>query len=50
LGDSLTWEPSRGGDLFPHVYGDLPMEAVSQVDELPLGKDGVHAFPALDEL
>lgn len=50
LGESLKWEPSRGGDLFPHVYGDLSMEAVAQVDELPLGKDGVHAFPALEEL
>jgi len=50
LGDRLIWEPSRGGDLFPHVYGDLPMEAVSQVNELPLGEDGVHAFPALEKL
>jgi uncharacterized protein (DUF952 family) len=21
LGDGLVWEPSRGGDLFPHLYG-----------------------------
>lgn len=49
LGDTLKWEPSRGGDLFPHVYGDLSMEAVSHVDELPLGDDGVHLFPALDK-
>ncbi len=21
LGDALKWEPSRGGDLFPHLYG-----------------------------
>ncbi len=25
LGDALTWEPSRGGELFPHLYGALPM-------------------------
>lgn len=50
LGDRLQWEPSRGGDLFPHVYGDLSMEAVSTVDELPLDDNGVHVFPALDEL
>ncbi len=50
LGDSLKWEPSRGGDLFPHVYGDLSMEAVSHVDDLPLGDDGVHTLPALEEL
>ena len=28
LGDAVKWEPSRGGALFPHVYADLPMEAV----------------------
>lgn len=28
LGDALKWEPSRGGALFPHLYGDLPLSAV----------------------
>jgi uncharacterized protein (DUF952 family) len=28
LGDALRWEPSRGGALFPHLYGPLPVEAV----------------------
>ena len=28
LGETLKWEPSRGGDLFPHLYGDLPLSAV----------------------
>ena len=28
LGDSITWEASRGGVLFPHVYGDLPFSAI----------------------
>ena len=28
LGDALKWEPSRGGALFPHHYGALPMSAV----------------------
>jgi uncharacterized protein (DUF952 family) len=23
LGTALRWEPSRGGDLFPHLYRDL---------------------------
>jgi len=45
LGDSLKWEPSRGGDLFPHLYGPLPVSAVISVDPLPLGDDGVHVFP-----
>ncbi|KUR77897.1 DUF952 domain-containing protein [Novosphingobium sp. Fuku2-ISO-50] len=25
LGDLIRWEPSRGGALFPHVYGPLPL-------------------------
>ena len=45
LGESLKWEPSRGGALFPHLYGDLPLTAVMRVDPLPLGPDGVHIFP-----
>lgn len=45
LGEALKWEPSRGGDLFPHLYGPLPMTAVRSVVDLPLGSDGRHAFP-----
>jgi beta-hydroxylase len=30
LGDSLRWEPARGGELFPHICGHLPMEAVAR--------------------
>ncbi|MDB5712722.1 MAG: hypothetical protein JWO15_119 [Sphingomonadales bacterium] len=28
LGDALKWEPSRGGALFPHCYGNLSLSAV----------------------
>ena len=28
LGDKLRWEPSRGGALFPHLYGELPLAAI----------------------
>lgn len=28
LGDKVKWEVSRGGALFPHIYGPLPMTAV----------------------
>ena len=45
LGDDLRWEPSRGGDLFPHLYASLPISAVRRVEDLPLGPDGHHAFP-----
>ena len=45
LGDALKYEPSRDGDLFPHLYGSLPLTAVRLVRPLPLGADGHHIFP-----
>jgi len=47
LGAALRWEPSRGGALFPHLYGTLPLDAVVRVADLPLGADGRHVFPTL---
>jgi uncharacterized protein (DUF952 family) len=47
LGPALKWEPSRGGALFPHLYGALPHEAVRWVKPLPRGADGRHVFPEL---
>ena len=44
LGAALRWEASRGGALFPHLYGALPLAAVARVADLPLGPDG-HVFP-----
>jgi uncharacterized protein (DUF952 family) len=49
LGERLKWEPSRGGALFPHLYGELALTAVTQVEALPLGPDNRHIFPALVE-
>ena len=46
LGQALRWEASRGGDLFPHLYGSLAADAVTRVLDLPLGADGEHQFPA----
>ncbi len=45
LGAALRWEPSRGGDLFPHLYGPLPMSAVTAVVDLPLAADGTPIPP-----
>jgi uncharacterized protein (DUF952 family) len=47
LGAALRYEPSRGGALFPHLYGTLPLSAVRWVKPLPLGPEG-HVFPELD--
>jgi uncharacterized protein (DUF952 family) len=40
----LKWEPSRGGDLFPHVYGAIPAAAARWAKPLPL-VSGAHRFP-----
>lgn len=42
---SLRWEPSRGGQLFPHVYGALPMSAVAWSAAIEVGADGSCALP-----
>jgi uncharacterized protein (DUF952 family) len=47
LGAALKWEASRGGALFPHLYGVLPLERVRWTRPLPLGAAGRHVFPAL---
>jgi len=41
LGAALRWEASRGGDLFPHLYGPLAVDRVRAVSDAPLGPDGV---------
>lgn len=46
LGEALKWEPSRGGDLFPHLYGPLATADVRAVHEAPLGVDRVPRMPA----
>ena len=32
LGPDLKWEPSRGGALFPHLYGPLPTGVAVSVE------------------
>ncbi len=46
LGDRLEWEVSRGGALFPHLYGTLQTRSALWVKPLPLGPDGKHIFPS----
>ena len=40
LGETLIWEPSRGGDLFPHIYGPLPVAATRGARALSVSADG----------
>ena len=47
LAPALKWEPSRGGDLFPHLYGPLDCALVEAVTQIELGADGT---PQLGDL
>lgn len=46
LAPDLRWEPSRGGDLFPHLYREMRASDVLWSAPLPL-VDGRHEFPPL---
>lgn len=45
LGPNLKWEPSRGGDLFPHLYGPLQTSLALWSFVLPLDADGIPRLP-----
>ncbi len=47
LGAALLWEVSRGGALFPHLYGPMPCAAVTEVRAAPLDASGVPDLGAL---
>ena len=45
LGGAVKWEPSRGGALFPHVYGSLPLSAVIAYGPLERDEEGGLRLP-----
>ena len=45
--ETLKWEPSRGGDLFPHVYGPVDPARAKAVVDVGLDADGVPILGAL---
>ena len=45
LGERLKWEPSRGGELFPHLYADLPAELALWVKTIELDAAGTPVLP-----
>jgi uncharacterized protein (DUF952 family) len=47
LGDALRWEVSRGGELFPHLYGDLDLSHVTAILDMRTRSDGTHDIPEL---
>jgi uncharacterized protein (DUF952 family) len=48
LGDALRWERSRNDELFPHLYGELDLGAVTGVLSLRARSDGTHDIPELE--
>lgn len=42
---ALKYEPSRDGDLFPHLYAPLPVSAVKWVREIARDVDGGFVLP-----
>jgi uncharacterized protein (DUF952 family) len=44
-GDKLKWEPSRGGQLFPHLYADLPLAAIIAEQNLQADQSGQFILP-----
>ncbi len=49
LGDDLKWEAARGGELFPHLFATLDVDAATSVTDLPVAEDGTHVFPPLED-
>src|ERR1700694_6140481 len=47
LGDALRWEPARNDELFPHLYGELDLGAVTAILDLRAQSDGYHDIPEL---
>ena len=45
FGGSLKWEPSRGGQLFPHLYGPLLLETVVAYGPLARDDEGQVRLP-----
>ena len=47
LGAALRWERSRNDELFPHLYGELDLGAVTAIMDLRARADGSHDVPEL---
>jgi uncharacterized protein (DUF952 family) len=47
LGEALRWERSRNDELFPHLYSELDLGAVTAILDLRTRSDGSHDVPEL---
>jgi uncharacterized protein (DUF952 family) len=48
MGEALRWERSRNDELFPHLYGELDLGAVTNVLSMRARSDGYHDIPELE--
>ena len=57
LSSELRWEPPSGGapppgvpegDLFPHIYGSINLDAIQRVYDLESNPDGSYRSPTFD--
>jgi uncharacterized protein (DUF952 family) len=47
LGAKIRWEPSRGGALFPHLYGALTMQDITAHGPVAYNQDGSLRLPSI---
>ncbi|WP_066780989.1 DUF952 domain-containing protein [Sphingomonas sp. CCH5-D11] len=45
LGEKIRWEESRGGQLFPHLYGALTLDTLVAYSPLEREDDGTVRLP-----
>ncbi|MEK7661795.1 MAG: DUF952 domain-containing protein [Pseudomonadota bacterium] len=45
LGETVVWEESRGGELFPHIYGNLPVSAIIETMDIVYDGNGKATIP-----
>jgi len=48
-GDTLRWEPSRGGDLFPHLYAPLNVQLAVAINFAEIPNSGPLVFSLAKE-
>jgi uncharacterized protein (DUF952 family) len=49
LDGTVRMEPSTDGELFPHLYGAIPVEAVLEANPLAMGPEGRLILPFLKD-
>jgi uncharacterized protein (DUF952 family) len=47
VGPEIRWEAAENGEVYPHIYGPLNVDAVERVLPLEPGADGYFTLPLL---